>query len=859
MAFQHAAIFWTGVATATVPILIHLLNRTRFRPRVWAAMQFLLESLRRNRRRLRIEELILLLLRCGILLLLAAALARFTGCAALNILPGRHSDNQAVFLLDDSLSTGQARGGSSLFSMAAADLIELIGQIRDEAPGMNLAVLRTSEVTRGRWLQPLEELKDPDGVAAKVRALRPSDGRGDLAGALAAAREVFRPGGGPRDLFVLSDFRRIDLVDKDAVKRIQKELSALTGAGARVTVIDYGREPERNLTVEKIELARRYVLQAGKRREPARIRLTVRNNGAFPAQNVEVSLEAVTVENGQAVSQPLPSQRMARIDPGATGDLEFTYSPLRPGHVAVVARLPEDELPGDNAGRIVLDVKPEVRVLVVDGNLDPADPERSEAFYFTYAVDPTGDSQYGSRADVIDPRGLPSVRFSDYDVVALLDVRAFPAQSDGGPDGEMYPAVAALERYVRHGGGLVIFTGEKVSPEFYNKRLYAEGAGLCPFPIQPRRGDASTSEFVRLDPASIVDESPMQVFTHAKREQVDITRWIRFYAYNPIVPAAPTVSRPYVKPPRVLARFADPAGSPAVASRDYGAGRSIMVYTSATSQWNDWPSDPNGTNLVFLQDMILSLGRPQRDFSGRVGAAIVYEFPADSPAGPVSLRTPGYPAADLVALTVRTRAEEIAQRLKDLAAQADKGKGDDLRLAEALRAAAETAVSDMDGRDAKAAHQALAKVHGALNRKDAPAWAARAAETIAEVLGEEPEALGMRRVSHRECDAAGTYVLTLCPAGQPERSLLFARNIDPLEGRLGHGGREDIAAAFGTSAGDYRYVRRSEAGRAEKMKLRPEREYGAWAVAALLVLLTLESFLAQRFGHHPPPSGARGA
>ncbi|MCY2930226.1 MAG: BatA domain-containing protein [Planctomycetota bacterium] len=852
MAFQHAAIFWTGAAAATVPIIIHLLNRTRFRPRVWAAMQFLLDSLKKNRRRLRIEELILLALRCGLLLVLAAALARFGGCAAMNLLPGRHGDNQAVFLLDDSLSMGQGRGGASVFSMASADLAELIGQVREEAPGTRLAVVRSSEASRGKFLQAMEEVKDPDALVAKLRALHPTDTRSDLAEALAAANAAFHPGGTGRELFVLSDFRRVDLTEKETVKRIQKELSALTGAGVRVTVIDYGRDGERNLTMEKMELASRYVLQAGKGREPARIRLSVRNNGAAPAQDVEVSLEAVAVENGQPVAQPLPSQRIARIEPSATVTIEFTYSPLRSGPVAVVAKLPDDELPGDNLARLVLDVRPDVRALIVDGNLDPADPERGEAFYFKYAVDPNGDGQYGCRPDVIDPRGLSSVRFADYDVVALLDVRAFPAEAASN-NGEAYPSVAALERYVRQGGGLMIFTGEKTWPEFYNTRLYAGGAGLVPFKIQPRRGDPATGEFVRLAPESIVDESPMQMFTRIKREGVDISRLMRFYAFTPSTPAAPVSPQPYAGEPRVLARFTDAASSPAVVTREFGAGRTLMVYTSASLQWTDWPSDPAGTNVAFLLDAVGTLGRAQRESWAAVGEPVAYDLPADLSSAPVTLRTPGYPASDLVTLAPRTRMEEIAGDLKELAAQADKSKPEDARLGEALKAAADTAVAQTDARDPKGARESLSKVQAGLTRPGATAWATRAAGMIADALAAEDDALAVRRVAYRDGDVAGLYVLTLAPPGASRKDLLFARNADGLEGRLAHGGKDEVAAAFGSAAGDYRYFRRDQADRTEKMKLHPELEYWAWAMGAMLAMLALESFLGQRFGHHPPP------
>src|SRR5437588_11986087 len=68
-----------GAALVSAPIIIHLINRMRFRRVRWAAMEFLLKSQKRNRRRLIIEQLILLALRCLLVLLVGLLVARFVG------------------------------------------------------------------------------------------------------------------------------------------------------------------------------------------------------------------------------------------------------------------------------------------------------------------------------------------------------------------------------------------------------------------------------------------------------------------------------------------------------------------------------------------------------------------------------------------------------------------------------------------------------------------------------------------------------------------------------------------------------------------------------------------------------------
>src|SRR5437667_12851059 len=74
--FGHAGFLIVAVALISVPIIIHLINRLRFKRIRWAAMEFLLKAQKRSRRRLIIEQLLLLALRCFLVLLLGLLVAR---------------------------------------------------------------------------------------------------------------------------------------------------------------------------------------------------------------------------------------------------------------------------------------------------------------------------------------------------------------------------------------------------------------------------------------------------------------------------------------------------------------------------------------------------------------------------------------------------------------------------------------------------------------------------------------------------------------------------------------------------------------------------------------------------------------
>ena len=65
-----------GISAVSIPIIIHMLNKRKFERVVWAAMRFLKVSVEQNQRRIQVEDMLLLLLRCLLVLLIVMALSR---------------------------------------------------------------------------------------------------------------------------------------------------------------------------------------------------------------------------------------------------------------------------------------------------------------------------------------------------------------------------------------------------------------------------------------------------------------------------------------------------------------------------------------------------------------------------------------------------------------------------------------------------------------------------------------------------------------------------------------------------------------------------------------------------------------
>ena len=161
-----------GLVAVSIPIIIHLLNRQHYKRVLWAAMHWLWASFKKSRRRLRIEQIILLLIRTLILVLLALALARPVLEEGASLLTGRSAVHR-VIVLDNSYSMGQLVGGRPLFEKAkqfAYDLAEKLSLSDDLdvllANNTGEELIGTSSAARQDVLIAAAEDHRPAGLAA---------------------------------------------------------------------------------------------------------------------------------------------------------------------------------------------------------------------------------------------------------------------------------------------------------------------------------------------------------------------------------------------------------------------------------------------------------------------------------------------------------------------------------------------------------------------------------------------------------------------------------------------------------------------------------------------------------------------
>src|SRR5215831_2768730 len=190
--FLNPGYLLAGAALVSLPIIIHLINRMRFKRVRWAAMEFLLKSQKRNRRRLIIEQLLLLALRCLLVLLAVILVSRYLGFSWAMFEP---QNTVHVVVLDDTLSmTDQwKQDGESkdCFSVGRELIVKEIAKNAVQArTAQRLVLLLVSEPATTRFDQRLNDqsIQELQGVLTDTKC---TSLRVELSQGIEAAKEIF--------------------------------------------------------------------------------------------------------------------------------------------------------------------------------------------------------------------------------------------------------------------------------------------------------------------------------------------------------------------------------------------------------------------------------------------------------------------------------------------------------------------------------------------------------------------------------------------------------------------------------------------------------------------------------------------
>jgi hypothetical protein len=792
-------------ALIAVPLLIYLWNRQRYQVMPWAAMTFIAKAMERTRRRLKFENLLLLIIRMLIVTLLLLAFGRpvLEDAGALANL--EEGSKNVVFVVDASYSMDQQDGLGTVFDRARTAAIRLSQELLTEGDRFGLIVLgrealaAPSDSTSGegaaagaRFLYASPIHVNPDSkerLVADLNELQPLPVPGDGSRGVRSlieylgrfeSKDPAREGGPTlglsKQVLWFTDMQRSTFATPEGLNDplLPRVLAELEGLNASLTFVDCGTKNAANVALQRIQ-SDTEVIGSG---IPFVITATIKSFAERTVEDLQVEL----LLNGDVTR----TQTLV-LEPGETREVSFDAVFTEVGAHAVEVWVKTDGLPIDNRRTLAVTVRERLDVLVVNGDPQPEFGAGETDFLgFALAPPPMSDAAITlpdlRRVRTILTGELAEADLNQVEVLVLANVIALSR-----------PEAEKIEAFVRQGGGALFLLGDQVDTKVWNDLLWRDGKGILPAKLVDREvGGDEDETFYRLAPQT-PDHALLQPFAG---EGLDLLREPRFWGFlrTEVTQGDASV--------RVLASFQERRATLEGEVRGEGAGAESPGTTVAREPGGEVGTGLTGTDVPALIERHAGRGR-----------ALLFTSSAD-----------GAWSNFFAKFAYLMLWQRVASYLGD-----DGASERNVQVGEPLKAVLSAE---------NYAREILLTIPGA-----------EPVEKIAEALGDGSNRF---RITHQQTHKPGLYQLMVRrdESGQeePERAVTFAVNIDTEEADLARMNEAELRALlpgvpfkFQTSAAVDRLLG-SEASDAKGIEIWP------YLLMAALALLLIESVLAYRFG-----------
>jgi hypothetical protein len=585
-AFVSPGFLAAGLLLAALPVIIHILNRRRYKIVNWAAMEYLLAAMKKNRRRLKFEQWILLATRCLLLALLGVALARPLGCTdnKLSALAAERTGLH-VFIIDNSYSMAyEADRADTKTHLDQVKKIATAVVDRLSSGGESVAIFTAAAPAQAVVARATYDL---DSARSAIARIDQTYAGTDLLSALQKAQQLATDESRQpiKKLYILSDSTRSawDTPAASALKQLGVDLAKQYD----VTYFNLGRKDQSNLATLDLR--------------PTSNLVTSKFNNDFLAATKGFGATVASSLQWKLDDQTLPGVSTVKLALDTPPQIHSNVI-LKTGgpHVLSAALTTTDRLPADNSRLRVVDVAGELKTLIVEGDRGVGLLSGSAAFLDTALAPPkeAGAAGQGVKTDsyvspdLISDLELSNKVLADYRAVILTNVAQLqPAQAE------------ALEKFVRSGGLLMLFMGEQINSDNYNKTLLPRS--LLPGALTRRMSAGADQKGFLLDFKSQGNLHPLlSIFRGEQKSGLDTAQIFTYYQIE---------LQSDAKVERVLNYVGN--NDPAITTHSLGAGRVLFISTTANADWTTLPVKLN--YVTFIQELFSGSVRTADDWLNR--------------------------------------------------------------------------------------------------------------------------------------------------------------------------------------------------------------------------------------------------
>ena len=546
----------------SIPIVLHILNKARPKKVNWAAMELLQKTTQQQSKKIKLEDWLLMVLRCLTFLLVALAMMRLVFVNSSDLFSG--ASRELILVIDSSYSMNHGQY-ESRFDLAKKKAMKIVNSLPSGS--------KISLVTIGDEPEVLIRHKDPSEISLEryFAALEAKPEGFGLEVSLSVLDELLNESDSAnREVIFLTDAQKRSWCE-NSESTIEK--FAELGQKASISLLPLGDESYENLALSDFHMT------SGACRSGGFINLSAKiiNHGeSLATASIELFHNSNIVDVTSVSSLQPKEERLLRfgVQLESSGPNRFQLS------------LESDNLEDDNSAYLAIDVPDKLKVLIVEGS-----PGAGRYLELATQLERSGYAE-GLICTVSLASLVSAEQIEKNDVIVLADV--------GDLDEEN---IKILDEKVRNGAGLLVYAGvnmDAFSAEQIIGRLVTMDWEKR---VSPEDG---RDHQIRVSPQS--DQLGLEL----RRLEAEILD-CKVNGFHQVQTAADS---------KILLELDN--GNPLLFIQEVERGKLAIFTTGADREWSSLPLNPAGPILFHLLLQELSTGDRQKSL--RIGESARVEI-----------------------------------------------------------------------------------------------------------------------------------------------------------------------------------------------------------------------------------------
>ncbi|MBN2413811.1 BatA domain-containing protein [candidate division KSB1 bacterium] len=415
-----------GLFAAAIPLLIHFLNRSKSKNIPFSTLVFLKELQQQKIRRIKIKQLLLLIIRTLIIIFLVLAFARPSIRGPLSGGMGSNANTSAVLILDNSYSMDCLQENRTLLSIAKSTAQRITDQMRQGDEVYLFTSTDSSQDVSRQIYHDFDLLKQD--IQKKSIDFHPAN----LSASIKTAHDILQKSANiNKEIYLLSDLQQ-SAFGRDSSKIISDNIKAIA--------FPLVKKPVNNLLIKEINIVST-IIEKGKLVELEGVFV---NTGDVPSGNKLAQL---------FINEEKTAQTTINLEPKTSTTESFKFLLNKTGFISGYILLEDDDLNDDNKRYFSLFVPDQIKIAI--SGVDAFDTQIIEL-----ALNPGTIQKSNFLIKEVSLPKMSLIEAEQYDVIVLSN------SADILPE-----TVEQIKEFVESGGGFFLVLGDKIDVNVYNRLL----------------------------------------------------------------------------------------------------------------------------------------------------------------------------------------------------------------------------------------------------------------------------------------------------------------------------------------------------------------------------------------------------